>query len=89
MRYKPSQVAKKTVKLVMLQNNNKGDAWKEQSELDHIKHALMHLGILHSDIMTSHNSSEDHLAHAITRLAMARAITIDKTIREGGTIEKA
>jgi hypothetical protein len=62
----PCNVARKTILNVMINNKDKGDKWKTQLLEEHIDHAISHLACaLESD------SDEDHLAHALTRVAMA------------------
>jgi len=49
--------------------NHPHGSWEEISIEEHIKHADVHLGCYLSD-----DTTEDHLAHALTRLMMAVAI---------------
>lgn len=78
MLIKPSRVARRTVKYVMKENKSKGDAWQKQSFKEHIAHAKIHLAMLEDEISFGirDKANEDHLAHALTRLAMASSIEI-------------
>ena len=44
-------------------------SWREQTKEEHMTHAVMHMNLL-----ARNDISEDHLSHAICRLAMARAL---------------
>lgn len=67
-------VAKEAFDAVMhtmkVNDNAKGDAWLHQEVDTHLAHARQHLHMLNRG-----DNSEDHIRHAITRIAMALAIT--------------
>ena len=58
------------VSSVMKTNESKGDAWIHQEVETHLAHARQHLHLLNRG-----DKSENHVMHAITRMAMAIAIS--------------
>lgn len=51
-------------------------SWRDISIQEHLEHAIVHIHQeLHSIINGYIEGDEDHLSHAICRLAMARALT--------------
>jgi hypothetical protein len=68
---KPAKAAKRIVKLVMVQNRHRGSTWKNQDLTTQIEHAIDHLTTLKENLDAGISGNEDHLAHALTRLAFA------------------
>lgn len=66
-------LAGKAMKIVvdtMVDNHGKGNVWLKVSMAFHLKHAREHI-----DLFMSGNEDEDHLAHAVTRIMMARHLS--------------
>lgn len=73
-------VAKEAFDAVMetmkINDQAKGNAWLHQEVETHLAHARQHLHLLNRG-----DASEDHIRHAVTRIAMALALTrCNKTV---------
>jgi len=76
-------VAKEAFEAVMLtmklNDDAKGNAWLNQDVDTHLAHARQHLHLLNRG-----DTKEDHIRHAVTRIAMALAIVnCDKVVLAG------